>query len=222
MIKDLESFYAVKDTVYRRVAKLYQIRNHELDRDFDDLFQEAVIKLWKMGKSFDNTKGLVCYLAIAIKTAKIDSYRKDRAFSTSSPSLAKKDRAYSIEILDFIRDTRVSTAYPDRDTTNRETKEILGQLITEHLTQIQQQAVFHVYYHNKTYREAADIMNCSVSKVRDSLHDAIRILKQHTSFIADNCQIIEREHKPLPNRPTKTRKEKKLNFWDDYCEEDNR
>jgi RNA polymerase sigma-70 factor (ECF subfamily) len=166
LMKALET----KRPLYRAIAT----RSKYSEDDFDDLYQQTLIKVWSKSDTYHNPGGgPEAWLMTIFKRTLIDQKRKDsRTPSTSLDSTEGDDLPLAGILIDSSLDADVEASV-----LQREVNEIVRACVGE-LSPVNRAIVEEVYLDEKTYNEVSQESNTPIGTVKSRANRARNTLGQ--------------------------------------------
>jgi len=168
---DIDAFEElIKD--YKKIAYNIALRVMKNKENAEDASQEALIKVYKNIKNFNQKSTFKVWLYRIVMNACIDLQRKNKHEVTSLDSLKKgKDNDYKVEIED-------TSKGPDAILESKLNNEILYKCI-DNLAEDHKQIIILRDLQELSYREISDVLNCSEGTVKSRLSRARTKLKKN-------------------------------------------
>jgi len=157
---------------YKKIAYNIALRVMKNKENAEDASQEALIKVYKNIKNFNQKSTFKVWLYRIVMNACIDLQRKNKHEVTSLDSLKKgKDNDYKVEIED-------TSKGPDAILESKLNNEILYKCI-DNLAEDHKQIIILRDLQELSYREISDVLNCSEGTVKSRLSRARTKLKKN-------------------------------------------
>ena len=146
----------------------------------EDLFQETFRRVHEKAASFRGTSGTNCFKSWLFKIASnlvIDGWRRKSKELTVS-SLSQKNQRHENEDCPQVAEPAASASFnPYNQTKQAEQIEHVRQAVDE--LPPQQKAILTLtYYQGLSYREAAQVLGCSLGMVKRQMYRAVKKLAQ--------------------------------------------
>ncbi len=146
---------------------------------FDDIEQEARLRLWRALQSEREVTNYASYLYRIAATATIDAMRRIQARHEEQLDLLTEQRADDGEIL--IAPALVSATTPDRDSPERvaESREAVGTVMSA-LAKLgdEQRRAVGMYLQGMTSQDVADLMGWTEPKSRNLIYRGLKELRK--------------------------------------------
>lgn len=157
---------------YKKIAYNIALRVMKNKENAEDASQEALIKVYKNIKNFNQKSTFKVWLYRIVMNACIDLQRKNKHEVASLDSLKKgKDNDYKVEIED-------TSKGPDAILESKLNNEILYKCI-DNLADDHKQIIILRDLQELSYREISDVLNCSEGTVKSRLSRARTKLKKN-------------------------------------------
>lgn len=168
---DIDAFEElIKD--YKKIAYNIALRVMKNKENAEDASQEALIKVYKNIKNFNQKSTFKVWLYRIVMNSCIDLQRKNKHEVTSLDSLKKgKDNDYKVEIED-------TSKGPDAILETKLNNEILYKCI-DSLADDHKQIIILRDLQELSYKEISDVLNCSEGTVKSRLSRARTKLKKN-------------------------------------------